>query len=223
MLALLHLCDSLFPLGSFAYSDGLETATSSGAIGDAAALGAWLDATLDEAFGRLDGPAACSARELIAAAEWTALAALDADTIAIRPSSAARRATSAMGQRLLTTWRALHPHPRLDQLQHLAASHAIVPAFPIAFAAACFCVDVDARAALEALAYTRLASTVSAAMRLAPIGQQEAHALLSRALARVPEVAGGILTRRAAPESFAPAMEMAAMGQQYLHSRLFRS
>ena len=31
-LALLHLCDSLFPLGSFAHSDGLETVASSGAV-----------------------------------------------------------------------------------------------------------------------------------------------------------------------------------------------
>src|SRR6185503_8361644 len=29
LLALLHLCDSLFPLGGFAHSDGLEAATTS--------------------------------------------------------------------------------------------------------------------------------------------------------------------------------------------------
>ena len=30
LLALLHLCDSLFPIGSFAYSDGLESAAAAG-------------------------------------------------------------------------------------------------------------------------------------------------------------------------------------------------
>ena len=61
-------------------------------------------------------------------------------------------------------------------------------------------------------------------MRLMPIGQTEAHALLADALdAR----AGG--RRRACwhaarePESFAPALDLAAMTQQYVHSRLFRS
>jgi urease accessory protein len=221
VLQLLHLCDSRFPLG--ADSDGLETATASGAIADAAALGAWLDATLDETFGRLDGPAAHQARASIAAARWDDLARLDAETLAIRPSSAGRRASRAMGQRLLATWRTLHPDPRLDALHCLAQEGAIVPSFPIAFAAACLCAEVDAQTALEALAYTRLASTVSAAMRLAPIGQQDAHALLSRTLARAPGVAAEIVERGTGPESFAPALDLAAMGQQYLHSRLFRS
>jgi urease accessory protein UreF len=31
------------------------------------------------------------------------------------------------------------------------------------------------------------------------------------------------MAARARPESFTPAMDIAAMGQQYLHSRLFRS
>jgi urease accessory protein UreF len=31
------------------------------------------------------------------------------------------------------------------------------------------------------------------------------------------------MVTRARPESFAPAMDVAAMAQQYLHSRLFRS
>src|SRR5207249_6840530 len=64
-LAILHLCDSLLPVGAFAYSDGLEAAavlwpadqlrpeTGHGAD----RLRAWMDAMLDETVGRLDGPA----------------------------------------------------------------------------------------------------------------------------------------------------------------------
>ena len=32
LLALLHLCDSLFPIGGFGYSDGLEAATTAGLL-----------------------------------------------------------------------------------------------------------------------------------------------------------------------------------------------
>ncbi len=32
LLALLHLCDSLFPIGAFAYSDGLESAVNARAV-----------------------------------------------------------------------------------------------------------------------------------------------------------------------------------------------
>ena len=42
------------------------------------------------------------------------------------------------------------------------------------------------RASVEAFAYTRLAATISAAMRLMPIGQTDAHRLLAAALERVP-------------------------------------
>ena len=58
------------------------------------------------------------------------------------------------------------------------------------------------------------------------IGQAEAHALLARAVARVPAVVDGIIARDhagARAESCAPAMDLAVMSQQYLHSRLFRS
>jgi len=73
-----------------------------------------------------------------------------------------------------------------------------------------------------AFAYTRLASTTSAALRLMRIGQTDAHARLAETLARVPAVVDA-MTTRARPESFAPAMDISAMAQQYLHSRLFRS
>ena len=73
-----------------------------------------------------------------------------------------------------------------------------------------------------AFAYTRLASTTSAALRLMQIGQTDAHALLARTLERVPAVVEDMTTRDR-PESFTPVMDLSAMTQQYLHSRLFRS
>ena len=60
-------------------------------------------------------------------------------------------------------------------------------------------------------------------MRLVAIGQTEAHRLLSLALARVPASIDSVLARQAPPESFAPALDIAQMSQQYLHARLFRS
>ena len=65
LLPLLHLCDSLFPVGAFAYSDGLETAAGRAAPPfDAAELRAWIDVCLDETLGRMEGPAVWQA--------WTA-------------------------------------------------------------------------------------------------------------------------------------------------------
>jgi urease accessory protein len=224
-LELLHLCDSLFPIGAFAYSDGLEAAAAGGSpvpgmhpapIRDAAALGAWIDVVLDESIGRLEGPAVWQAWLAVVERDWPALTILDEELNAIRPSSASRSASRAMGHRLLTTWGALHPDERLG---HVPPSSAL----PIAFAAACACGDIARRESVEAYAYTRLAATASAAMRLLPIGQTGAHRLLAAALTRVPRVVDRIVGCGGRIESFSPALDIAAMTQQYLHSRLFRS
>src|SRR5215467_5233019 len=52
----LQLVDSLFPVGSFAYSDGLETATSGRAL-SAGLLAGWLQHFVDDVFIPCDGRA----------------------------------------------------------------------------------------------------------------------------------------------------------------------
>jgi urease accessory protein len=226
-LELLHLCDSLFPVGGFAYSDGLEGATAAlrpeTTHESVEHLGAWLGAVLDDTIERLEGPAVWQAWRAIQEDAVTALVRLDEELTALRPSSSARRSSRAMGQRLLTTWQALHEESRLEPLAQLARDGVVGPVLPLAFAAACTSCGVPRRESVEAYAYTRLAATVSAAMRLMPIGQTEAHRLLSRTLERVPATIDRLTVRGGDPESFAPMMDVAAMTQQYLHSRLFRS
>src|SRR5262245_6370840 len=107
LLALLHLCDSLFPIGGFGYSDGLEAATAAGLVQTPADLQAWLDVCLDEVVGRTEGPAALRAWCAFDRRDWAALSALDEEITAMRPSSAMRRSSRAMGLRLVTTWSAL--------------------------------------------------------------------------------------------------------------------
>jgi urease accessory protein len=222
-LALLHLCDSLFPIGAFAYSDGLESATSGGRVATTEDLRAWMDACLDESIGRMEGPAVWQAWAAVGDGDWQALEWLDEELAALRPSSSARRSTRAMGSRLLTTWQALYPDPRLAEIVRRAHEGRLAPVLPIAFAAVCACAGVDRRRAVDGFAYTRLAATISAAMRLMPVGQSDAHAVLARTLDRVPAVVDRISEREARVESFAPALDIEMMTQQYLHSRLFRS
>jgi len=222
LLALLHLCDSLFPIGGFGYSDGLEAATAAGLVHTPDDLQEWLDVCLDEVVGRADGPAALRAWSAFDRRDWEALADVDEEITAMRPSAATRRSSRAMGQRLVTTWRALYPDRRMEHLLDLARRQRLGPALPIAFGCACASAGVPMRDAGAAFAYTRLASTTSAALRLMRIGQTDAHARLARTLDRVPVVVDA-MTAGARPRSFAPAMDLSAMAQQNLHSRLFRS
>jgi urease accessory protein len=217
---LLHLCDSMFPIGGFSHSDGLEAATASGAVKTAADLRAWMDACLDETLAHCDGPAMWLAWHGFTAGRWEDLAALDAEVHALRPSSTGRAAGRAMGTRLVKTWHQMRPHPGLAaMLDRDDASFTL----PVGFGAVGAAAGIDARAALDGFVYTRLAATVSAAMRLMAIGQHEAHALLAVTLARAPGVVEAVIQSGRAPSAFAPALDLAAMSQQYVHSRLFRS
>jgi urease accessory protein len=220
---LLHLCDSLFPIGSFAYSDGLESAAASGHVTGTADLREWLEMCLEEGFGRLDGPAIVLAWPAVETADWNAVVGIDDELTALRASSTARLANRSMGLRLLKTWQGLHADVRLEHMLALVHAGRLGPTLPVAFAAVGSCGGIARRDALAGYAYARLAATVSAAMRLVAIGQTEAHRLLSLALARVPASIDSVLARQAPPESFAPALDIAQMSQQYLHARLFRS
>lgn len=219
LLRLLQLCDSLFPTGGFAHSDGLEAATDARLVASADDLRQWMAACLDETLGRSDGPAVLMAVEWFLAGRLDALEELDAEVHALRPSSAARQASRAMGARLLKTWQRLHPHPDIERL---LASTDRGHTLPVAFGVVCASTGLDARTAAEAFVYTRLAATASCAMRLMPIGQSDAHAVLASVLAGVPDVVEAMVARRHV-EAFAPVLDVVVMSQQYVHSRLFRS
>jgi len=152
--ALLHLCDSLFPIGGFGYSDGLEAATAAGLVETPDDLQAWLDVCLDEVVGRMDGPAALCAWSGFDQQDWQALGALDHEITAMRPVSATRRSNSAMGLRLVTTWSALYPDHRLGHLLELARRQRLGPGLPIAFGCACASAGISRRDTGAAFAYT---------------------------------------------------------------------
>src|SRR5262245_40489657 len=118
-VSLLHLCDSFFPIGSFAYSDGLEAATAAGLIAGTDGLEAWLESCLDEGFARQDGPAIAMVWPALSAGDWDLVIALDDELTALRAASTARTATRSMGLRLAKTWQRIHPHACLEQLLEL--------------------------------------------------------------------------------------------------------
>ncbi len=221
LVALLHLCDSLFPIGSFAHSDGLESATSAGSIATAADLRQWVDVTLDETLRCCEGPAVRSAWDAFADGRLADLLEIDAEVEAIRPSSTLRQASRAMGTRLLSTWQRIRPSDGLERFAAALGDRGVTQ--PVGFAVVCAASQISRRATLEAFFYTRLAAVVSSAMRLMAIGQGEAHALLAATLGRVPDTVDRVLASLDPPSAFVPALDIAAMSQQYVRSRLFRS
>ena len=221
LLPLLHLCDSLFPTGAFAHSDGLEWATDRALASSAADLGEWMDASLSQLLACADGPAVWLAWQAFAGRDWRALAEVNAEAFALRPSAVSRQATRAMGVRLIRTWQQLYESPGFGEMA-AAVDIDRTMTLPAAFGVVCASTGVEARAAVEGFIYTRLASTASAAMRLMAIGQHEAHRVLASRLRAVGPVVNAIAIQPVM-SSFAPAQDIAAMSHQYVRSRLFKS
>ncbi|MGE3707424.1 MAG: urease accessory protein UreF [Vicinamibacterales bacterium] len=217
--SLLHLCDSLFPTGGYAHSDGLEAATATGLVATPADVQAWVEGLLAGPLRELDGPAVRLACEHVEDGRPDALEDLDDELYAQRPSASGRDAIRAVGSRLLRTWHRLHPHPFLETLLSRRAGWTL----PVAFGAACATSGVPPREAVEAFLYTRVAATASAAMRLMPLGQIDAHAIVARAAERMPGIAAAVMARREAPGAFMPLVDMLAMRHQHVVTRLFRS
>ena len=222
LVDLLHLCDSLFPIGAFAHSDGLEAAVAERRVAGASGLRQWLDATLHEALADVEAPVVLGAWRAFAARRWSALRQIDAEMHTLRPSSTGRQASRAMGTRLLLTWRQTRSTGALEEL-FAAIDLGDGVTLPVAFGIVCSAVDIDERAAVAGFMYTRLAAATSAAMRLIAIGQHEAHRLLADILELVPAAVDRVLARGQRPSGFMPALDLAAMSQQYVYSRLFRS
>lgn len=218
-LAILHLCDSLFPVGSFAHSDGLETAVADGRVATSADLRDWMTTVLDVALCGAEAPAVRDGFAAALRGDYTALARIDAEVDAMRSSAAGREATRTMGTRLLRTWQQIRPSTIIEAA--LAARPRYT--FPVAFAVVCASSGIERTEAIEAYCYTRLAATVSAAMRLMKIGQHESHALLANMLGRVPACVENVLNDAGPPQAFMPMMDIATMSHQFVHSRLFRS
>ena len=218
-LSLLHLCDSLFPLGSFAHSDGLETVVSSGAVVSGSDLRSWLEATLVVTLTDAEGPAVRDAHAAASAGDVAALAVIDDEMDTLRGSASGRSASRAMGTRLLGTWQHIRPSALVQGAIEARTRYT----FPVAFGVVCAAPGASVEDALESYCYARLAAAVSAAMRLMSIGQHEAHGLLAEVLEAVPARVLRIVSSREPSRSFAPVMEVAAMSHQYVHSRLFRS
>jgi urease accessory protein len=221
LVVLLHLCDSLFPIGSFAHSDGLEDATTRQHVATSADLRQWMDVALTETLRSVEAPAVSRAWRCadLAPSDWReVVAALDDEVHALSPRrpDAKRAAPWERASENLATTR---PDSSLGELLSIRARWTL----PVAFGTVAAGSGISESSAVEGFVYTRMAATISAAMRLMPVGQQEGHLVLADALARVPALAAAAISDRSPLTMFAPALDIAAMSQQYGHSRLFRS
>jgi urease accessory protein len=217
---ILQLTDSLFPVGSFAYSDGLESACAGKRVRDTESLAGWLDHFIDRVFVPCEGLALLKCIRAAERSDWATIRSIDEELTALKPAAAARAASRSVGKRLLMTYGAIAGGDQfLSTVSDLPQCNA-----PVAYAVVLSHRGIGCSDALVAFGYVRLAGIVSAALRLIALGQQQGHALLTRAIEHLISAVEEVHRMETEPlRSFSPLLDIEQMNHRYIYSRLFRS
>lgn len=218
LLRLLQLTSPSLPVGSFAYSQGLETAIEIGWVSDESSLSQWLEEQLAYSFGRVDLPVFVRLHASLQSADVASAFGWSQRLLAMRETSELVADDCARGRalaRLLSdldipgadTWLAQKQTP----FAALAAFAAVNWTLPVEFA-------------LNALAWGWLENQVLVGVKLIPLGQVAGQRLLLELSAKIPAVCqtalqlsddeiGGTL----------PTLALASSLHETQYSRLFRS
>ena len=206
-----------FPVGSFAYSHGLEQAVEAGDVHDASTLTAWLRDLLGHGSIRSDTLLAGAAWRAGAAGDMAALLEANALALALSPSRERHLETSSQGSAFVAAARAAWPCAALDALPPAVA-------YPVALGATAAGHGIDRDATCAAFAQAFVAALVSAAVRLGPIGQTGAQQAMAALLPAVLAMAAA--AREETLDDLggcALRSDIAAMRHETQYSRLFRS
>ena len=218
-LQTLQLADSLFPVGSFAYSDGMETAAAD-KQDSADFLTGWLHHYLEAVFVPCDGLALLKCMRAAELKDWTAIHTIDEEITALKPAAAVRASSKSIGKGLLKMYDVVAPGGEFPSAAKMLPESNAAVVYGIVFAHR----GLEHRDALLAFGYTRLAGVVSAALRLTALGQQRGQAILAEALMRLPADVERVLQSESEPlHSFSPLLDIQQMNHRFVYSRLFRS
>lgn len=202
-LRLTQILSPAFPIGSFAHSQGLEWAIASGAVRDGAAMEDWVSAVISRGSGFADAVFLSMGRQ--AGADFAALADL---YLAYIPSSGRRLEAAELGR----GFNAL-TGPAAEDLPYILAVARETAPLRVP--------EVDVLGLyLQGLA----AQLLSVAVRFMPLGQAEAQRILA---ALAPVIADAAQRASGAGEealfTFTPGADIAAMAQDHMETRIFRS
>ena len=205
-----------FPVGAFAYSHGLEAAVESSDISDAATCAAWIDDLVAAGSIRAD----C----VLLAAAWAADDAMpvNALALALAPSQERQLETGTQGTAFLTAVAAAWPAPNITRFR--TALDDAETAYPVAVGVAAAAHGLPLRDTLAAFALAAVSNLVSAVLRLGPIGQSDAQAIIAACCPALEKLAAWAETSTLADLGTATwRADIASMRHETQYSRLFRS
>ena len=213
-----------FPIGSFAFSHGLEAAAASGAIRDRDALQLWLSAILASGGGRVDADILRDAHRASSTGDISTLTDANRRGVAFRTAAETRLETTAQGEAFLATCRAAWPNPFLDCWAKGITGAGEAVCYPAAVGAATAQAGIPLDCALLGYLQALASNLISAGLRLGVVGQTDGQRILAALEPVIGAAVTGALTRDAdAFGSATFAVELDSMAHETQYTRLFRS
>jgi len=218
---MLQFGDSMFPVGAFAFSGGLESAVQKRVVTDAATLEAFARTAVEQAATG-DGIALVWAHRAAEAGDVDELVRIDERVYARKLSSETRTMSVRMGKKFAEMGAEVTGTPLLAAWRERIDRGATPGCYPVALAVNFAAQGLPARDAFVVHQYGVAAMILSAALRLMKIGHVDTQRMLYRlnadsdaayelaARARLADMAG-----------FAPLAEILAAAHVKAHVRLF--
>lgn len=218
LLRLLQLASPAFPIGAYAYSQGLEWAVESGVVRDEADATQWIVGQLQANLARLDVPvlarlhASWQTNDTNAVEEWSAFLYASRESAELRAESrqtgrSTAQALVSLGLTEAAAWVA-QPQASVATLFALAAARWSIPVASLALA--------------YLWAWTE--NQAACAIKLVPLGQTAGQRILAAAIEVIPRaVTAGLTVADDDIGYIAPALAIACARHETQYSRLFRS
>jgi urease accessory protein len=208
-----------FPTGAFGYSHGLEWAVEAGDVTGQESLAEWVATVLEHGGGWCDAALLAASYRAVLTGDDAMLGAVAELAMALQPSSERRLESEAQGRAFLKAVATGWPHLRVPGLD----DHAAI-ALPVAVGASAAQADLCLEVTLAAYLTGFAANLVSAAIRLAPIGQSDGLCVLASLEPLIARLAAG--AREASLDDIgtcALRSDIASMRHETQMTRLFRS
>lgn len=203
-----------FPIGAFAWSQGLETAIDVAIVHDRDTTQQWIEGNLE--FGAIRTDAIVLAHAYRSAFDPMALRNLAGLSLALTPALERYEETSITGRSFVAA-AAAWPSPVLADLPEQCP-------YPIAVGALAAGHEIGLEETLLAWLTASVHSQVSVAVRLVPIGQSDGLAIMAALEPKVTKLAK--LSQHATLDdigSVAYAADIAMMAHETMTTRIFRS
>jgi urease accessory protein len=218
---LLQFGDSMFPIGGFSFSCGLESAVQTGVVNDRATLHAFARTALEQAA-RGDGIALIAAHRAAVAGDVEALIAIDRQVFARKPSDETRTMSIRMGRKFSEIGVEVVGAPLIKTWLARIAEGATPGCYPVALAVNFAAQGLSAREAFLVHHYGVATAILGAALRLMRVSHVDTQAILYDLNAGVDtayETAAGAQLSNMA--GFAPLSDILAAVHTKAHVRLF--